>query len=662
MKVMRIAGWILAHALIATRVYGQTGTPDLKRMTIEELMALEITAVSRVPEPSTAAPAAVHVITREDIRRSGATSLPEALRLAPGIQVARIDAARYAIGARGFADRLSRSVLVLIDGRAVYSPLFAGTYWETQSVLLADVDRIEVIRGPGGTLWGANAVNGIINIVPRPAAETQDALVTATAGTGLPGMIGVRHGGERGNLAYRAYAQGFARSPMFHASGADYDDWRMVQAGFRGDWTLARSRSVTLQGDIYGGRLGQQVRLPDPAFPFSRTVTRDAPVYGGNVLARWSGPIGSRGEFQLQTFYDRTKRDELPVAESRRTFDLDFQHRFRAARRHDLVWGAGYRLTSDEISTTPPTTFVPPERTDNLFSTFVHDDIAVVADRLRVIVGTKLEHNAYSGVEVQPSGRLVWTPDATNTFVWSVTRAVRTPSRVETDYSTRSVADPAVPAFVQLRANPGFEPEALVAYEAGYRVRPMPRLFVTASAFFNDLDDTLSTELQTPFVEPAPPPARLILPVMFANGLHGNTHGVEVTADFRPAPWWRWTGAYSYLRVEMTRDPGSNDVSQERRYEGLSPRHQVDMRASFDLPRAISLDWIFRYVSELPAGPVPGYATSDLRVAWQVRPELELAVIGRDLHHARHLEWPGEGPSGGVFVRRTAQVSATWRP
>jgi iron complex outermembrane receptor protein len=404
------------------------------------------------------------------------------------------------------------------------------------------------------------------------------------------------------------------------------------------------------------------VRLADPAFPFSRTVTRDAPVYGGNVLARWSGPIGSRGEFQLQTFYDRTKRDELPVAESRRTFDLDFQHRFRAARRHDLVWGAGYRLTSDEISTTPPTTFVPPERTDNLFSTFVHDDIAVVADRLRVIVGTKLEHNAYSGVEVQPSGRLVWTPDATNTFVWSVTRAVRTPSRVETDYSTRSVADPAVPAFVQLRANPGFEPEALVAYEAGYRVRPMPRLFVTASAFFNDLDDTLSTELQTPFVEPAPPPARLILPVMFANGLHGNTHGVEVTADFRPAPWWRWTGAYSYLRVEMTRDPGSNDVSQERRYEGLSPRHQVDMRASFDLPRAISLDWIFRYVSELPAGPVPGYATSDLRVAWQVRPELELAVIGRDLHHARHLEWPGEGPSGGVFVRRTAQVSATWRP
>jgi iron complex outermembrane receptor protein len=658
----RIVRCIVAYALIAAPVFGQTGTAELKHMSIEELMTLQITTLSRVPEPSTAAPAAVHVITREEIRRSGATSLPEAVRLAPGIQVARIDAARYAVGTRGFADRLSRSVLVLIDGRAVYSPLFAGTYWETQSVMLEDVERIEVIRGPGGTLWGANAVNGIINIVTRPAADTQGPLVTSTAGTGLPGMVGVRHGGRRGSLAYRAYAQGFARSPMFHPAGADYDEWRMVQAGFRGDWTLAQRRSVTLQGDVYGGRLGQQVAMPDPAFPYSRTLTRDAPVYGGNVLARWSGPLRSNGEFQLQTYYDQTTRDELPVGEGRRTFDVDFLHRLQTDRRHDLVWGAGYRLTSDEITAMAPTAFDPSGRTDNLFSTFVHDDIAVIADRLRLIVGTKLEHNAYSGFEVQPSGRLVWTPDATNTFVWSVTRAVRTPSRVETDYSTRTVADPTVPAFVQLRPNPGFEPEKVVAYEAGYRVRPIPRLFVTASAFVNDLHDTLSTELQTPFVELSPPPARLVLPVMFANRLHGNSHGLEVTADFRPTSWWRWTGAYSFLRVQMTRDPGSSDVSQERRYEGLSPHQQVDMQSSFDLPRAISLDWIFRYVSKLPAGPVPAYATSDVRVAWQVRPELELAVIGRDLHHARHLEWPGEGPSGGVFVRRTVQVSATWRP
>ena len=646
----------------STTASGQTGPRELKRMSLEELMAIEITTVSRVPERTAAVPAAVYVITQDDIRRSGATSLPEVLRLAPGIQVARLDASRYAIGMRGFADRLARSMLVLVDGRAVYSPLFAGTYWEVQDTLLEDIERIEVIRGPGGTLWGANAVNGIINIVTKQAGDTQGTLVTANLGSNAFGPVGVRYGGSAGSrFRFRAYGKAFQRDAQFHPDDVDYDDWRMIQGGFRGDWSLPRSRTVTVQGDAYAVRLGQRVALPTLTPPFARVSTRDAPLSGGNLLARWSGPVGGQGAFQLQTYYDRTSRDELPVAETRDTFDVDFQHRRHLWTRHDLVWGLGYRVTAGRISAVQPTAFSPEDRSDNLYGAFVQDDIALVPERLRVIFGTKVEHNAYSGFEIQPSGRIVWTLDSANTLVASVTRAVRTPSRVETDYTTTSLANPAIPAFVRLRPNQEFRSEELVAYEMGYRARPVDRLYVTFSGFHNQLENALSTELLASFVETAPPPPRLILPVTFANGLTGKSYGLEVAGDVRPATWWRWTANYSYLQIEVSRKPGSADVSQERRYEGLAPHHQVQIRSSLDLPRGFEFDWFLRYTSELTAGPVPAYTTSNARLSWQAAPRLEVALVGQDLHQPRHLEWPS-GAGANVQVQRSGYVSVTWRP
>lgn len=298
-----------------------------------------------------------------------------------------------------------------------------------------------------------------------------------------------------------------------------------------------------------------------------------------------------------------------------------------------------------------------PDRTDHLFTAFVQDDVTLLPDRLHVVVGTKVEHNDYSGVELQPAGRVMWTIDAANAAFASVTRAVRTPSRVETDHTTTSLANPAVPAFVRLLPNPDFVPERMTAYEAGYRVRPFTSLYMTAAAFFNHHEDTLSTELLTPFVEGTPPPPRLILPVSFRNGLHGNSHGIEVTGDFRPASWLRWTGNYSLLRVQMTRDPGSADVSQEKRYEGLNPRHQVELQSSLDLPKGVVVDWMLRYASELRAEPVPAYATSDVRVGWAPNPRIELALVGQDLHESEHLEW-----AEGVPIKRRAYVSLTWRP
>lgn len=659
--------WVIVFVLAAGFELSAASAPaqtpaaqELKRLSLEELLRIEISTTMRAPEPASAVPAAVFVMTQDDIRRSGATSLPELLRLAPGLQVAQQDAARYAVGIRGFADRLARSVLVLIDGRAVYSPLFAGTYWEVQDTLLEDIERIEIVRGPGGTLWGANAVNGIINIITKHAKDTEGTLVTATLGSDMQGPIGMRYGGKAGaNGYYRVYAKAFDRDPQFHADGVDYDEWRMAQGGFRSDWTLAHSKTLTVQSDLYGGELGQRFSVPLASPPFTQSSTRDATLSGGNVLARLTAPTSS-GEYQVQTYFDRTSRDERPVAEGRNTFDVDFQNRRQRWHRHGIVWGAGYRVTSDNIDTLAPTAFTPPDRTDNLYTAFVQDDVAIKPERLRLVLGTKIEHNAYSGFEMQPSARLMWTIDGSNSLFSAVTRAVRTPSRVETDYATTSLASPAVPSFVRLQPDPGFTAEELTAYELGYRARPIRSLYVTASGFFNQLRHMLSTELLTSFVDSSSQPARLILPVTFANGLHGSSHGVEITGDSRPLSWLRATANYSFVRVQMTKNPGGADVSQERRYEGLSPRHQVQIVSSVDLPHRVSFDWFFRYISQLPAGPVPSYATSSIRAAWLVQPNLELAIVGQNLSDAHHLEWPA-GASGNVQIQRSAQFTVTWR-
>jgi iron complex outermembrane receptor protein len=428
----------------------------------------------------------------------------------------------------------------------------------------------------------------------------------------------------------------------------------------RGDWSLQEGRTLTLQGEAYAARFGRLETATSYEPPFAQASARRAPLSGGHLLARWAGRVGAGAQFQLQAFYDRTRRDERPVAETRDTFDLDFQQRQPRWGRHDLTWGAGLRFSSGRIGAIEPTRFDPSSQTDRLFSAFVQDEVSLASRRLQLTAGLKVERNDYSGFELQPSGRLAWTLDPANTLVMSVARAVRTPSRVEIDYTTTSLVNPATPAFVRLLPNPGFQAEELVAYEAGYRARPAGWAYVTASAFFNQLDDVLSTELATPFVESSPGPPRLVFPVSFRNGLHGNSHGVELTADLRPAAWWRSAVNYSLLRVRMTRDAGSQDVSQERRYEGLSPRHLVHVRSGVDLPRGVSVDWLLRYASALPAGPVPDYTTSDVRVAWRPSARVELALVGQNLHRPHHVEWPAEG-SSTVRIQRSGYVSLTWR-
>lgn len=651
-----VAGLLLLAA-VATPASAQN-RQDLRSFSLEELGSIEVTTVSRSPESQAHVPAAVYVITQDDIRRSGATSIPAALRLAPGVQVAQRDSTHWAVGIRGLAGPLTRSVLVLIDGRAVYDPLFAGTYWDVQDTLLSDIDRIEVIRGPGGTLWGANAINGIINIITKVTRDTQGSIVTAQGGSAEYGAAGFRYGGTKDSTSYRVYGQTRHRGPAFHANGQDDESWLSGQGGFRVDDTLASGRMLTVQGDVYKARSHQLATYTSYGSPFTTVAPFDAPISGGNALLRWSSADAAKAPFQLQTYYDRRTRDEVPVKESRDTFDVDLQQTWNAWPRQELVWGLAYRRTTGRIIAVAPAVFSPAARTDHLSSGFVQETITLVPERVRLSGGVKLEHNSYSGFELQPSGRIVWTPNVANTLFGSITRAVRTPAPVETDFTSAgfSGVSQGLGIFVRLQPNPAFESEKLTAYELGYRVQPVTSAYVTVSSFFNQLDDVESVELLTPFLEVTPAPPHLILPIRFANGLHGSSYGAEITADVRPAPWWRVTANYSYVRVALSETAGNTDISAEALGEGSSPRHQWQARSSFDLHGGWSADWFLRGASALASGPVPGYTTSNARIARQITPRLELAVAGENLHQAHHREW-----SGGVEARRNAHVTATWR-
>jgi iron complex outermembrane receptor protein len=662
MRYLRLAV-LLVPLVAAGPARAQTpGVEALQRMSLDDLLQVELTTATRTPEVPARSPVAVTVITNEDIRRSGATSLAEVLRLAPGVHVAQVDGNKWAVGIRGFTDRLSRAMLVMIDGRTVYTPLFAGTYWEMQDTLLDDIERIEVVRGPGGTLWGANATTGIINIITRGASATQGALVTASAGNVERGAVNGRYGGRIGAHGfYRLYGKWFDRGPGSHRDNAGVDGWQMGQGGFRADWAPTPDRTFTLQGDAYGGDAGQRLVATTYTAPFSQVLHDDVSLSGLNLLGRWTA--GSRGgaNVTLQAYYDRTRRVEALFRETRDTVDVDFQQALAPRGRQQLLWGVGYRRSADDTSAVPIREFTPASRALHLFSAFGQDQITLRPERLALVVGARVEHNSYSGVEVQPSARLLWTPSAAQTVVLSATRAVRTPSRVERDYTTGSLLNAAVPMFARLEPNPAFETEHLRGYEASYRVRPASQIFLTAGAFFNHHQDVLSTAVGTPFAETSVGPPRLIVPVQFGNDLHGNSHGVEVTADMRPTRWWRWTASYSGLRVQLTRDPGGIDGSQENRGEGGSPNHQAQVHSSVDLPGNVEMDWHFRYVSRLRAFAVPAYATSDLRVAWHLSRRFTLEVVGKNLHRATHLEFTG-GASGDVSIRRGAYTRLVWRP
>ncbi len=643
------------------------GSRDLTELSLEELMNVQVMSVSKRTETMSEAAAAVYVLTQEDLRRAGVTSIPEALRQVPGLQVARATSNTWAISARGFNGRFANKLLVLIDGRSVYTPLFSGVFWDVQDTLLEDVERIEVIRGPGATLWGANAVNGVINIITKSAHQTQGGLVTAAAGSEIDHLVGVRYGAGAGRASWRLWAKAFDRDPGARPDGGDAQDgWAVARGGFRLDATLADGDALTVQGDLYDGESGERQRFETFPDLVARDTVFDNEISGGNLLARWSHTLTAASHLTLQAYYDRTERI-LPtiLGETRDTFDLDFQHAVSTVR-HELVWGLGARRTRDRLDGSDFISFDPEERTDDLYGGFVQDEIVVVPERLWLTAGVKIEENDYTGLEVQPSVRALWIPRQRHTLWAAAARAVRTPSRAEED--VRLLADVlppgalfpgAPPAIAVFLGSPSFESEELLAYEAGYRVGLPAGLFLDVAAFYNAYDELRSSSPGEPTLVLAPVP-HLIIPNVIDNRMEGETWGLEVAAQWWPSDRWRIVAAYTFLDMHLALEE-EDPTGAALAVEGESPEQQLSLRSSWDLTDGLALDLVGRYVDALPSQGVEDYVEADLRLAWTPRPELTLAVVGRNLVHDRHQEFvPEIIPTEPTAVERSVHAAVTW--
>ncbi|TAK92751.1 MAG: TonB-dependent receptor, partial [Verrucomicrobia bacterium] len=574
------------------------------------------------PEKLSETASAIQVITSEDILRSGASSLPEALRLAPNLDVAQVNSHDWGISARGFNNTVANKLLVMMDGRTIYTPLYAGVFWDVQNVILEDIDRIEVVSGPGGTLWGANAVNGVINITTKSAKDTQGTLITGGGGSLLQDFGAVRYGDKIStNVFFRVYAQRFDRNNTLMANGNDAtNSWDMTQGGFRLDGYPSEANAWTVQGDVYSGT--------------EQGFAADTTLDGQNILGRWTHTISADSDWQVQAYFDRTwRRTPNSFTEDLKTFDVDFQHRFPLGERQSVIWGGGYRLMVDEVVNSAALAFLPPNRNLELFSGFVQDEITLLPERLKLTLGTKLEHNDYSGVEVQPSGRIAWTPDDRQTVWAAISRAVRSPSRIDSDFYI-----PANPPYV-LAGGTNFDSEKLLAYEVGYRVRPTDQLSVSLAAFYNQYDQLRSVnEITT-------------TNFFLANDFEGETAGVELSANFQATSWWRWRGGYTYLYKSL--QPTSPNANPSVR-EGNDPEHHFLLQSIMDLPGHFQFDTTARYVDLRPSPVIPSYFTVDLRLAWQFK-NLELAVVGQNLCDNRHPEF------GTQEIPRSVFGKVTWR-
>jgi len=610
---------------------------DLKSLTIEELMNIEVTSVSKTSEKLTEVASAIQVITQQDIRRSAATSVAEALRLSPNLQVTQLNAKHWIISSRGFNSAFANKLLVMIDGRTVYSPLFAGVYWDAQSVMLEDVDRIEVISGPGGALWGANAVNGVINIITKSAKDTQGLFVSESVGSALEGSLEARYGGNIGSkISYRVYAQHNDRNHTFLDGGGDNTDrWRLSQGGFLMDYNPSDANALTFQGNFYKGN--------------DRIKQNPSSIDGQNVMGKWTHTISDKSDLVVQAYVDRTWRIDIPstFTDELLTYDIDFQHRFPLGERHHILWGTGYRLMNDKTQhSTDMIAFLPENRNMRLFSSFVQDEIIIYPDRFKLTIGTKLEHNSFSGFELQPSARLTLTPFKQNVLWAAVSRAVRAPSRIDVDYNLP--AYPVPPSSPSVAGGPNFTSEKVIAYELGYRVQPFPALSLSLATFYNQYDDLYSVEAL---------PGTLTYQIQ--NGAKGYSAGTELSGNYLMATNWRLRGGYTLFYKKLRNKPSNMNDPFTLESLGSDAKNQFLLQSILDLPGSFQLDMVTRYISSLPAtqfsSNVSSYFTLDTRIAWQFQKKLELSLVGQNLLEKRHIE------VGSVQIPRSIYGKITLR-
>jgi len=661
----------LLAALLASPVCGLVAPFDAKAgedssladYSLEQLMdvSVEVTSAGRKAQKLEDTAAAIHVITAEDIRHSGMTSIPELLRMVPGLQVAQIDASTWAVGSRGFNGPRSSKLLVLLDGRTLYTPTNSGVDWDTQDTVLEDIERIEVIRGTGGTMWGANAVNGVISIITKSAAATQGGLVNAGAshderqGT-------VRYGGkigEAGHFRIHAKSAGYDSLPL--ASGAPARSQRdLRRAGFRADWALADGDAVTAQGDAYEGSFDYTATALSLAPPANIPTGKTAGLKGGNLLARWKRALSATSDWALQFYYDTYERRNARQAGRRDTYDLDFQHHFPWGDAHDIVWGGGYRQTGDRMDSSFKETFDPAQRTDHVVNAFIQDEIAMNEDKLYLTVGSKFERNDYTGFEYEPNLRLRWKIDGRQTAWAALSRAVHAPSREDANLVTSLNASAGAGGITnvrQVQGNPAMQSTSVLAYEAGYRIQPGEQVQMDATVFYNEYLNLKTTEPAASYLVAGAPGYR-VLPQVFSNKAGATTHGIEWSGNWRPADKWRIKAAYTRLRMDIRRDAGSGDAAIEREV-GLSPQNQLQFQVFNSPTDNLDLSAALYYVDSLPRQNLPAYTRFDARAGWRVRRDLELSLTGHNLFDPGHTEFGSI--AGNIEIPRSIYGAATWK-
>jgi iron complex outermembrane receptor protein len=620
--------------------------PDITSMSVEDLMNMQVTSVSKRSQKVADAAAAVFVITQEDIERSGARSIPELLRMVPGLQVARIDENKWAIGSRGFNGRFDDKLLVLIDGRSVYTPLFSGVYWDVEDVMLEDVARIEVIRGPGATLWGANAVDGVINIITKPAKETQSALFKAEAGDEQLTADSVRYGGHVGDVGYyRAYLKGFDWGSSTSLGGADAQDgWHQMRGGFRSDWNASHADSLTVQGDMYGSSDGETLTTPSLNGPFySSTFVNTGEYSGGNLLSRWNHNF-AKSSLTLQTYFDRTNyADNNLFVDHESVYDVDFQHDFHLGHANEILWGAGYRSIQDRSDSTFTVMVTPNQANYNQVSAFAQDEISLFDSRARVTVGSKFEHNDFTGFEVEPNIRFVASVSK-NQSVWgAISRAVRTPAITEEGLQLvdavvppntgPNTGDP-YPLIEAVYGSRQFKSEDLLAYEVGYRVQATSTFSADIAAFYNNYTNLRSAEPGTTIFNGTAE----VLPFYAENKMSGGTYGVEPFVDWKVLPYWKLFASYSYLEMNIHKNADSIDPTPDIP-NGSNPKNQWSFRSSLDLPHHIQQDLNVRYVAALPGIGIASYYSMDAGIRWSPMRNVVIAFDGQNWLDSRHLEF-----------------------
>jgi iron complex outermembrane recepter protein len=666
-------GCCILLALLADQCgYGQSAegpaSPhrDLTEKSLEDLMNVEVTSVSKKQQKLSRTAAAVFVVTQEDIQRSGATNIPGVLRMVPGIDVAQINASTWAISARGLNGEFSNELLVMMDGRNVYTPSFGGVFWETLDLPLENIERIEVMRGPGGSIWGGNAVNGVINIIQKKTSETTGAMVVAGGGDSEQGFGTTQYGGQAGeHVGYRIYSKYFNETAFRGGDGENGGDgYHILRGGFRADAAFSPKDSLVVQGNLYAGRKGDPAMiLPSITAPGPVNLERFENLSGGFLQSIWDHTCSERSNSKLMVSYDGYERGDL-LGDKRQTFNVDFNHHYQLGARQEFVWGLGYRLTAEHSDGTLGVSLVPPSQSTSVFSAFVQDEITAIPDRLYFTVGAKLERNTYTGFAPLPSARAVYEFSDRRMLWAGVSRALRTPA--DTDVALRlNVAGftgpDGTPVLVSIFGNPHVKDEVVIAYEAGYRTEIGQHLSVDLAAYYNHYTNQISTEPGTPFFETTPWPPHLVLPSTNENLIDGETHGLEIAAKWKVTQRWTLSPSYDLERIHMRNRPPSQDVTTGPETEGSDPHQQARLRSHVDLPHRVGWDAAAYFTDRLLAQGVGSHTRVDTNVSWRCTERLTLTLAGQDLLKAQHLEFVDPtGATRSTLIPRSWYAKLTW--